>query len=129
METWKINIEGVKIVTERLVLRPFEEHDLNDLFEYARVAGVGESAGWKHHEDIEESNEILNRFIEGKHDFAIVLKDCGKVIGSLGIKESEEIYLKFFAKDGCCEIGYVLSKDYWGNGFMTEAVRATLAYI
>jgi hypothetical protein len=57
-------INGKKIETKRLILRAFAENDLEDFYEYASVEGVGERAGWKHHESIEESREILGRFIE-----------------------------------------------------------------
>ena len=50
----KFKISGKTIETERLVLRAFETADLEDLFEYAREEGVGEPAGWKHHESIDE---------------------------------------------------------------------------
>ena len=40
------------IETERLVLRPFKQSDLRDFNEYASVLGVGEMAGWKHHETL-----------------------------------------------------------------------------
>ena len=55
---------GKIIETKRLILRPFAESDLSDFYEYASVEGVGERAGWKHHESIEESREILSKFIE-----------------------------------------------------------------
>ncbi|KXT71728.1 acetyltransferase, GNAT family [Streptococcus gordonii] len=28
-----------------------------------------------------------------------------------------------------CEVGYILSKDYWGQGLMTEALKAVLNYL
>lgn len=60
----KIDISEVLIKTERLVLREFKEADLADFFEYAKVDGVGEMAGWPHHESIETSKEILDIFIK-----------------------------------------------------------------
>ena len=48
-------INGKIIETERLILRPFTQADLGDFYEYASVEGVGEMAGWKHHESIDES--------------------------------------------------------------------------
>lgn len=38
-------INGRTIETERLILRPFQKGDLEDLFAYASVEGVGERAG------------------------------------------------------------------------------------
>ena len=70
---------------------------------------------------------ILGSFIKHKKTFA--LEYMGKVIGSLGIEEySEENYPELDALQGR-EIGYVLSKAYWGQGLMPEAVKAVIAYL
>ena len=42
----EIDISNVVLRTERLILRPWRESDLDDFFEYASVDGVGEMAGW-----------------------------------------------------------------------------------
>ena len=126
--SFKIN--GATIETERLILRPFRQSDLSDFYEYASVDGVGEMAGWKHHESIQKSAEILDRFVEEDKTFAIVCKENNKVIGSLGI-ENYGLEDKLTEFDGYYgrEIGYVLSKDYWGRGIMPEAVTAVIDYL
>ena len=126
----EFKIGGTIIETERLILRAFQQEDLQDFYEYASVEGVGEMAGWHHHESIEKTQEILDMFIEGDHDFAICLKSNGKVIGSLGVKEYglEDKLTEFYNYRGR-EIGYVLSKDYWGQGLMPEAVNAVIDYL
>lgn len=118
------------IETERLILRPFRKSDLNDFYEYASVEGVGEMAGWCHHESIEKSQEILDMFINEDKTFAICLKENGKVIGSLGIEKYglEEKLTEFDGYRGR-EIGFVLSKDYWNRGLMPEAVSAVKDYL
>lgn len=126
----EFNVGKIIIETERLVLRAFEQGDLDDFFEYASVEGVGEMAGWRHHENKAESQEILNCFIKEDKTFAIVYKANNKVIGSVGI----EIYgmekeLVEFSDYRGREIGYVLSKAYWGKGIMTEAVNAVISYL
>ena len=50
-----VDVTNIRIETPRLILRPWTEADLNDLYEYASVDGVGEMAGWSHHESIEIS--------------------------------------------------------------------------
>lgn len=126
--TFKIN--GKVLETQRLILREFKENDLTDFYEYASVDGVGEMAGWSHHENIETTKEILNSFIKDNKVFAIVYKENNKVIGSLGVE-------KYFMEDKLDEfknlygrsIGYVLSKDYWGKGLMPEAVKCVINYL
>ena len=123
-------INGIVIETQRLILRPFKQSDLDDFYEYASVDGVGEMAGWKHHEGKDESQSILDLFINEDKTFAIVLKENNKVIGSLGVEEygMEEALSEFYEYQGR-EIGYVLSKDYWGKGLMPEAVKAVIDYL
>ena len=126
----EFKINGKIIETNRLILRPFKPSDLEDFFEYASVEGVGEMAGWHHHENKQKSQEILNLFIDEDKVFAICLKSSGKVIGSLGVEKYglEEKLTEFNGYLGR-EIGYVLSKDYWGNGLMPEAVSAVINYL
>ena len=122
-----IDITDVILTTKRLTLRPWRYTDLDDLYEYARVAGVGPMAGWLPHNSIEESKNILSHFIEGKKTFALEYQ--GNVIGSLGIeKYKENNYPELDALQGR-EIGYVLSRDYWGQGLMPEAVNAVIAWL
>ena len=124
----KIDVTNIKIETQRLILRPWEKTDLQDLYEYASVPGVGEMAGWTHHQSIKESASILDIFIAEKKTFAVVYKENNKVIGSLGLEHldhvEEEIPPSFQGR----EIGYVLSKEFWGQGLMSEAVQAVVEY-
>ena len=124
----RVDVSGVVLTTERLILTPWQESDLEDLFAYASVPGVGEMAGWPHHRTREDSQEVLRGFMEKKDVFAIVHKKDGKVIGSLGIHNSWAVndpkYSDLVVKD----IGFVLSRDYWGQGLVPEAARAVVDY-
>jgi ribosomal-protein-alanine N-acetyltransferase len=121
---------NIVIETPRLILRAFTAQDLDDMYEYASVPGVGEAAGWPHHKNIEETQNILNMFMEEKNVFALWHRADKKVIGSLGLHES------WTTKDKCPtyghlsakEMGYVLAKPYWGQGLATEAARAALDF-
>lgn len=125
-----IDISNVILETERLILRPFTYDDLDDFYEYASVPGVGEMAGWKHHESKEESLKILTSFVTKKKTFALVYKENNKVIGSLGIEEygAEDKLSEFYNYSGR-SIGFVLAKDYWGKGLMPEAVNKVIDYL
>ncbi len=123
----QIDISTVALKTDRLLLRPWRETDLQDFYNYASVDGVGQMAGWIPHKNLEESQHILENFIKGKKTFALEYQ--GKVIGSLGIAEYDEEYYPELANVFGREIGYVLSKDYWGRGLMPEAVKAVIKYL
>ncbi len=120
-----VDITGVRLETERLILRPWTWDDLEDFYEYASIEGLGQMAGWTPHKSIEESRMILNSFISHKKTFAIELKENGKVIGSLGIEEPDPDPEK--EKLGR-ELGYVLHKEYWGRELMPEAVKAVISW-
>lgn len=124
-----IDITGVELRTERLVLRPWRESDLDDFFEYASVDGVGQMAGWMPHESREKSKSILDMFLAGKKVFAIEYAETGKVIGSLGIEKYNEADFPEYAELRCRELGFVLAKPYWGMGLMLEAVRRVLDWL
>ena len=122
-----VDVSNIRIETERLLLRAWEERDLYDFYEYASVEGVGEMAGWNHHQSLEESGCILSSFIRHKKTFALEFKESGKVIGSLGLEPRDEAAGLEESLRGR-EVGYVLSKDYWGRGLMPEAVKAVIDY-
>ena len=124
----KINISNVILETDRLILRAWEIRDLDDFFEYASINGVGEKAGWEHHKSKNESLEILKMFIDEKKVFAIILKENQKAIGSIGIEECRQDLDTNLENLLGRELGYVLSKDYWNKGIMTEAVSKVIEY-
>ena len=123
----KIDISNIILKTERILLRPFKMTDVEDFYEYAKVDGVGQMAGWSPHKNIEESKQILEMFINSKRQLAIEI--AGKVVGSLGFEYYKEKNFPEYKNLLGTEIGYVLSKDYWGHGYMPEAVKAAINYL
>lgn len=113
------------IETNRIILRGWALNDVDDFFEYAKNPNVGPNAGWGPHTDKQISLNILNSFIEKNEVWAIVYKENGKVIGSVGLHDDDR-------RKGNMEnikmLGYVLSEDYWGKGIMTETVNAVLKF-
>ncbi len=49
----------MKLETERLILRRWEESDADDLYKYASDPDVGPIAGWPPHKSIDESRNII----------------------------------------------------------------------
>lgn len=121
-------VNDVVINTARLTIRPWRQADLDDFYEYASVEGVGEAAGWPHHTDKNASAAVLADFIGEGEVFALEYRENGKVIGSLGVHKVHP-YTHEYDRYVMREIGYVLSKEYWGKGLMTEAVSAVIDYL
>lgn len=122
----KVDFTDLVIKTDRLILRAFRDSDLEDFYEYAKTPGLGEMAGWPHHESLDDTKKVLDRFKKNK-DVLAIEKD-GKVIGSIGLHPVDsEFYQEFDGKNGK-EIGFVLSEDFQRQGLMTEAVKALMKY-
>lgn len=122
-----IDVTNIRIETPRLILRPWRQDDLQDLYAYAKEQGVGEMAGWKHHESPAESQKSLDLFMAHKKTLALERKGGGKVIGSLGIETLADVSELPEEWKGR-ELGYVLSRAYWGQGLMPEAVNAVMTF-
>jgi ribosomal-protein-alanine N-acetyltransferase len=112
------------IETERLLLREWVLDDVDDLYDYAKNPNVGPHGGWKPHESKDESLDIIqNLFLDKYHCWAMVLKETGKVIGSIGYEVDKKR-----PDVNCRELGYAMGEDYWGRGLMTEAAKAVIRY-
>ena len=112
--------------TERLLLRPWEAGDAGDLFEYAKDERVGPRAGWLPHRDIEESREIIRNVLSFPETYAIVLKETGQVVGSVGLMFNGQSNLKL--SDGEAELGYWIGVPYWGRGLVPEAAAELIRH-
>ena len=123
----KIDISKTILKTNRLILRPFKEDDLNDLFNYAKQEGVGEMAGWPHHEHLKDSAFFLHHYIDDKDTFAIEINNT--VVGSISIGDLQFTPKKEDRFKRCVEVGYVLSKDLWGKGLMSEALSEVIKWL
>ena len=122
----EIDVSNTVLRTERLIIRPWRPSDLEDLYAYASVDGVGQMAGWPPHKSLSDSQWILDRFIAHKKTFAIEYE--GRAVGSVGVEKYKEEQYPEFAAKRCREIGYVLAKDLWGRGLMPEAVREVIRW-
>lgn len=114
----------MKLQTERLTLRPFREDDVQALYDYSKDEPVGRNAGWKPHESLQESDDILHLvFLDQPSVWAIERRSDRRLIGSIGlVTDSARQY------GSARSLGYALGIRYWGQGYMTEAVRAVIRY-
>ncbi|XBG80790.1 GNAT family N-acetyltransferase [Enterococcus cecorum] len=53
----------MKITTERLLLRPWEDSDAVNLYQYAKDPQVGPRAGWPPHESQAQSLAIIQTVV------------------------------------------------------------------
>ena len=114
--------------TERLILRRFVESDAEAMFQnWASSAENLIQVSWDPHPDVEVTRNSIRNWVASYtnpnyYKWAICLKENPEhVIGDISIVEMNDT-------DSCCEIGYVLGKNYWGRGMMTEALKAVLDF-
>jgi ribosomal-protein-alanine N-acetyltransferase len=112
--------------TERLLLRSRTMEDKNDIFEYASDPEVTQYVLWPTHRSIEDTISFLEsspkNFAKRESiGFAIELKETGKMIGDCG-------FLRIEPKHHRTEIGYVLNRNCWSKGYMTEAVQELIRF-
>lgn len=113
------------VETERLILRPWQDDDAADLYEYAKDPQVGPSAGWPVHTSVENSLEIIHGVLSQPESYAVILKENGRAVGSVGIMFSDVGSAPMAEHEA--EIGYWIGVPYWGRGLIPEAVEALLA--
>lgn len=116
------------INTDRLLLRRFKLGDECDMFKnWANDSEVTKFLTWKPHKDVEFTKKIMGMWINGyennnMYNWAIELKEIGEVVGNISTVELDE-------KNLSCEIGYCMSRKYWGKGIMSEALKAVIDYL
>lgn len=116
----------MKLESKRLILRPWQENDAEILYEYAKDPLVGPAAGWPPHTSVENSREIIRDVLSAPDTYAIVLKETGEPVGSIGLMTGKRSNLDIGEEEG--EIGYWIGVPYWGQGLIPEAVRIILQY-
>ena len=114
-----------EIATERLVLRPWKESDAESLYKYAQDPAIGPIAGWPPHTSVEDSLNIIRTVFAAPETYAVVLKETGEPVGSVGIMFGEGLHSAEMQENEA-EIGYWIGKPYWGQGLIPEAVRCLL---
>ena len=119
------------IETERLILRPLEFSDAEDMFAMDKNPNVHIYLWQKPYQSIDESiqniENIQKQYAENNIvRFATILKETGEFIGWTGIKiindHVENGNTNFY------DYGYRLNEKFWNKGYASEATKAWLDY-
>jgi RimJ/RimL family protein N-acetyltransferase len=114
----------MKMETERLLMRPWQPEEAEQLYEWAKDPDVGPMCGWAPHKSVEESAWTIANILNGPECYAVVLKETGVPVGTV------ELMLKgrFSEREDECELGYWLGKPYWAQRLMPEACEEILRH-
>lgn len=113
------------IETERLIIRPVQIEDAQDMFEYSIDQKVIKYLTFSSPKNIEETVETLNKFFlnrDGKNipeSYCLVCKSDNKMIGMCDFNNYD-------VKNESSEIGYVINRNYWGQGYTLEALKKVI---
>ena len=117
-----------RIETERLLLREIQETDVNEIFDcWMQDEEVSRYMCWKACNDIAQTQNFVRYELEQIENekwyrWIIVLKETGKMIGTCLVFYNED------DKESHWDISYNLGKEYWGNGYITEAMKEVMRY-
>lgn len=117
---------GEPLETDRIILRPWREDDAEALFRYAQDPAIGPIAGWPPHTSVEESRGIIRDVFSAPETYAVVLKQAGEPIGSVGLLFGENGTRPL--GEGEAELGYWIGKPYWGQELIPEASRELIRH-
>jgi len=114
------------LLTPRLTLRPVRMSDAEDMYEYSRDPEVARHVLWDAHTSIHQTRNYIRYLIRQYRNaspgtFAIALRDSGKVIGTIG-------FMWVQMDNRSAEVGYSLSRKYWNQGYMSEALQAIVDF-
>ncbi len=110
----------ILIDTPRLRLRLPEIADAQAIFEqYAQDTEVTRYLTWQPHRSIEETLQFLKRLLSSWRageifSWVVTRKPDSQVLGMIALR----------IEGHKANLGYVLAKAYWGQGYMTEATQA-----
>ena len=112
--------------TERLTLRKMRMSDGPDVYCYACDPEVARHVLWDAHRSIHQTRDYIRYLIRQYRNaapgtFAIVLRETGRVIGTIG-------FMWVQTDNRSAEVGYSLSRAYWNRGIMSEALREVVNF-
>lgn len=120
--------KGTQLInTDRLLLRKYKSSDADNMFKnWSNDFEVTKFLSWKPHNNIQTTEEIIAQWVEiyenNIYNWAIELKEIREVIGGISIVKLDEASYS-------CEIGYCMSRKYWGMGIMSESLKAVIDYL
>jgi ribosomal-protein-alanine N-acetyltransferase len=110
--------------TTRLIIRPLTEEDIDFLFNYYNQEEISRYTLISFN-SIDEVKAFLDQYTTKsdmrKFKEGIELRSTNQLIGTVTL-------LNWSKNDRCAEIGYDLSKEYWGKGLMTEALEVFIRF-
>lgn len=116
------------INTPRLLLRRFEDKDLNDMLRnWVADPTIQTEYGEPVYSDIKEAKELLDKYINGYESesfyrWAVIEKYSGQNIGQIA-------FCRIYEDIRAAEIEYCIGSAFQGHGYAGEALSAVISEI
>lgn len=117
----------MRLETDRLILRKWEDDDAEELYKYAKDDRIGPMCGWLPHRNPDDSLVIIREVLKSPFCFAMELKETGLPIGTVELRVGG-ILAELTDRDDEGELGFWIGVPYWGQGFTTEASRRVMDF-
>jgi ribosomal-protein-alanine N-acetyltransferase len=120
-------IQNLLLETPRLLLREIGDHDAPAVHSYASDADVVRYLDWGPNtpEDTERFLAMARTARDAvprmAYHLAVVLKASGGLVGGCRIEVRNAVH-------GTGDVGYVVDRQHWGQGYATEAIRALIDF-
>lgn len=108
------------IHTERLLLRKFRIQDKEAVLTYGSDPETLKYLVWQGIADLDQAENVIRTYYSRPGIFALELRKISQCIGCIDIRVEPQHEKASF--------GYVLNRNFWNQGYMTEALQAVLAF-
>lgn len=118
---------AICLETDRLILRPFKIEDAEEVFNnWASDDEVTKYLTWPTHSSVEMSRSYMEFCINGYNEknvyqWGMELKNSHELIGNISV-------VKIIDEIDSVELGWVIGRKWWGNGYTAEAAERLLEF-
>lgn len=117
----------IRLETDRLILRQFKIEDAENVFNnWASDDEVTKYLTWPTHSSVEMSRSYMEFCINGYNEknvyqWGMELKNSHELIGNISV-------VKIIDEIDSVELGWVIGRKWWGNGYTAEAAKRLLEF-
>lgn len=114
IETERLLLKNISYEDREFIFQQFSNHAINEFLFDAEPL-----------KSLEEADELIEFYLQVEprlqHRWVLLLKNNGEKIGTCGFHCWDR-------NKNSVDIGYDLKEEYWGQGIMTEALKAILIF-
>jgi len=103
----------------KITLRPLMSSDAEAFMKWGGDSEVTRSLFWDHYTDVDTAKKFLSDVAE-MHPWFMAICLNGDPVGAITLDKGK------FRASVRAELGYVIAKEFWNKGIVSEAVKETL---